>query len=194
MATYDYTASSYHTDFSGNLDSLHDFIAADATVGSKFMDVCWHAGSGIITAKFSSALDGGEQTALTAVFDDWELKDVKQRLFVRVDAKARDNISTGPGFEWTASSGNYLSLTTNAQLKWLALYNIRTSLSYPVKVRTKDDKTQVSLANATAVADAYAAGMAEVVSLLNAAQVVKNNVNNAADVAAANAAAADYLS
>ena len=191
--SYDYTAGSYHNAFTGSLDALCDAIEADATIGSGFENAHYKVSTDTITVLFASALDGAGQTALDNIFGAWELEDTKQVLFVAIDAKVRDKMATEKHFEWPASSGNYHSLSANAQLKWLGMYNTRTSLTYPFKIRTRDDKTQVSLADAAAVASAYDAGAAEVVTLLTAAEDVKNDVEAAADVAAANAAAASYL-
>lgn len=191
--SYNYTAGSYHNTFAGPLDALCTAIEADATIGSGFEDAHYTVGTDTIFCWFASALDGAGQTALDNIFAAWELEDTKQRLFVAIDAKVRDKIQTEKHFEWPTSSGNYHSLSTNSQLKWLGMYNTRTSLTYPFKIRTRDDKTQVSLADAAAVASAYDAGAAEIVTLLTAAEDVKNDVEGAADVDAANAAAASYL-
>lgn len=191
--SYNYTASTYHSSFTGPLDALCVAISAEATIGSGFEIASYDASTDTVTVSFASALDGPGQTALDDIFDAWELEDTKQGLFVAIDAKVRSKIADEDHFEWPASSGNYHSLSANAQLKWLGMYNTRTSLTYPFKVRTRNDKTQVSLADATAVANAYAAATAELLTLLTAAEDVKNNVEAAATVAAANAAAAAYL-
>ena len=121
------------------------------------------------------------------------LDSFKAKLFVDIDTKADSDVKDGPGFEYPGSSGNFMSLGERGQLKWLALYSGRASLVYPVKVRTKDNKTRVSLADSAAIQAAIDASVVALRVILDAAEDAKENVQQASTIAAAQTAADAYL-
>lgn len=186
-----YSLATYNPGHDGHLDLFESAIKADVDLLAKYAYA--ESGAGSVVAVFTSALSGAEKTDLDAIVTTWGLDDTKRRLFGLIDAKANSNIMDGSGFEYPAASGNYLSLSANAQLKWSALCEGRSSLTYPLKVRTKDDTTQVSLADAAAVGTAQNAALAEIRTLLDPAEDAKDNVQAAATIAAAQAAADVYL-
>ncbi len=187
-----YKAGSYQTNFDGRLDLLDAAIKASALAG-KYLYIGFESETDDIDVHFSEALDAGEKTTLDGLMTTWGLGDTQSRLFKQIDAKASGLVTNGPGFEWPASSGQFISLSVMAQLKWMGMYSAKASLAYPIKTRTKDDKTQIVLADAADVQSAYDTAVIAVRAILDPAQDAKEDVNTATTVAEAEAAAAAYL-
>ncbi len=191
MFPKNYDVATYNPNHDGELSLLVSAVQADGPLAAKYAYCGGETGDVIVY--FSMDLTGGEQTNLDAIVTTWGLDDAKRRLYELIDAKASDNIINGVGFEYPVSSGQWLSLTTSGQIKWQGFYLNRTNLTYPLLVRTKDDGTQVSLADAAAVVSAMDAMVTEIESLLTPAQDAKHNVEAAGTIAAAQTAADTYL-
>lgn len=132
-----------------------------------------------------AVIDGGEQIAT-----------VKQDLIDRINVLTESKIHDGPGFEYPQGSGKFYSLSENAQAKWIGLEVGRAAIDYvndPPTVRTKDDQITTILTSSDMVHAMYLTGLATVKAYLKAGGIVKDAVRDAATIAAARAAAEDYL-
>lgn len=140
------------------------------------------SGSGSIVSKTATE----KQAAIDA-----QLAPLKASLVKRIDEMVAGKIAEG-SFEHPASSGNLFSITTTAQVKWIGLYSARDLMVYPMKVYTKDDSTEYSIADAAEVAIIYGLAVGTVRALLDAATDAKTATLAAADADGALAAFEAY--
>jgi len=146
-----------------------------------------------------SELTPGELTTLQTIYNtSWQpfsLDLYKLSLMVEMERHCGFIIEEGPGFEYPPASGQFLSTTRLGQLKWTNLNAIRSEpgITYPLVVRTKDNKTQVSLADAAAINAAYLIMAKTVMGYLESLSQAKEAVWSALDAAGAKAACDAYL-
>jgi hypothetical protein len=136
-------------------------------------------------------LDAGQQTTLDTTItnhDPTGRRLDEAPLMVAIDRQCRRNLAALT----FSHGGNTFSLSANAQRKWLLLQQSAAALTYPVKVRTVDDRIEVSLADAQAVQDHVDALTLALVAEIDACNVAKANVIAAADLPAAKTAARAY--
>lgn len=93
-----------------------------------------------------------------------------------VDSRSASLIAQGFTYQ-----GTVLSASESAQLKWLGAYNSRDALTYPLLVPSLDNQTFISLADAQAVADVYAAAVNRVQQVLTEGAALKQQIVQAAD-------------
>lgn len=86
------------------------------------------------------------------VVDD--LTELRAHYLKTIDDQTKERI-LGGSFEWPAASGQFFSLTQNAQLSWQNLMLAKDALDYPVRIRTKDDKAECLLNSAEDVTLAF---------------------------------------
>lgn len=121
------------------------------------------------------------------------LPSVQQELIKQIDAEAENRIHNGQGFEWPPTSGQYFSLSANAQTKWVGLMVSKDFLTYPLVVPTSDDNVFYSVADATEAQNMYLTASDTIKTLLGEATTAKQNVKAATTIADAQAAADAYL-
>ncbi len=102
-----------------------------------------------------------------------ELATLKERYINQVDALSEARIIDGPGFEWPADSGNFFSLSMNAQIKWMGLFAAREVMEYPLTVPTKDDGGVYSITGADDVVGIYGTVVGTVRAILDASTEAK---------------------
>ena len=117
----------------------------------------------------------------------------KERLMEQVDDHCCDDVIGGCGFEWPDESGNMLSASCKAQQKWTSMYVYRANLSYPFYIRTKDDKTRLTVSNQADVESLYGANINYMFTCVALAEAAKHNIWTAETEAAAQAAYDDYM-
>lgn len=98
---------------------------------------------------------------------------IDQRTRVLIDA----------GFEYPAASGQFFSLSPEAQAALASLHTRRLSLSYPVRFNTVDDAAAVSLPDAVALDAFHAASVAAIRSARDGGTTLKDQVRAATTVA-----------
>lgn len=117
----------------------------------------------------------------------------KERLILAVDAKISERIHSGAGFEWPPSSGQFFSLSTNAQIKWVGLMVAKDFITYPLTVPTKDDNIFYTIQDATEAQNMYLTATNTVKTYIADGTSVKRIVREAATISEAQAAADTYL-
>lgn len=103
----------------------------------------------------------------------------KARLTQFIDEQTESDIHNGPGFEWPPASGQFFSLSSNAQTKWLGMRVASAQFDYvldPPKVRTKDDLVEYTLTSAVEVEMATAVALNTVRMALTAGREAKGLV------------------
>ena len=114
----------------------------------------------------------------------------RARLHTKVDQRTRELIAMG--FEYPESSGQFFSLSIEAQSTWSNGYNARSFLSYPVMVTTMDEQIDVTLADAAEITAFYTAMVTTARGYIDSGRALKNAVRDAdADQDAINTAAED---
>jgi hypothetical protein len=105
---------------------------------------------------------------------------LRQDFYERVDARTRELI--GGGFEYPVTSGQFFSLSAEAQRKWTAMYTARNLVSYPVFVVTADEQTTVELSEATDVQDFFTQMVNTVREHIDTGRVLKNTLRDLSTV------------
>lgn len=111
-----------------------------------------------------------------------------------IDATTKARILAS-GFEYPPGSGQVFSTSEAAQGNWTALYTVRDVIDYaadPPKVRTRDDRIEVTFTSAAEVEAAFLTGFATINGVRKAGMAAKAGVIAAADYPAANSIAAAY--
>ena len=103
-----------------------------------------------VQVHYDAELTAQQQTDLAAVVaaHDADVRTVEEAPIMRIlDAECTLRVRRAT-FSY---GGNEFSMSDAAQRKWLLLHVAQGSLTYPVTVRTADDRTAVSLPDAAAV-------------------------------------------
>lgn len=123
-----------------------------------------------------------------------ELDTLKQTLVDQIDIEVEKRIHGGEGFEWPPSSGQYFSLSANAQNKWIGLMVAKDFISFPLVVPTRHDDVFHAIQNATEAQNMYLTAANTVKTYLALATTAKENIREASTEAEALAAADAYFS
>jgi hypothetical protein len=119
-----------------------------------------------------------------------------------IDDEAERRIHAGPGFEYPAASGQFFSLSANAQAKWNAVMGsaqavlvgiVPAEQIYPFRVRTKDDLIEFTCPDASTAMAMCLTAIGTAQAHLAACRMAKGEVLAAADLAAARAAFDAYM-
>lgn len=103
----------------------------------------------------------------------------KTRLLTYIDERTEYEITNGPGFEWPPASGQFFSLSMNAQTKWLGMMAAAAFFDYvndPPKVRTKDDRIEYTLTSQVEVVQATTTALEAVRAFLTTGRIDKGIV------------------
>jgi hypothetical protein len=119
-----------------------------------------------------------------AVIDAAELAQVKLGNLSIVNDAGEAYIVRGPGVEFPPGSGKYLSVSQNAQLKWMALATVADQWealgnTYPIRVRTIDDADYIDVSTADEVKAIFAIIASFISRVLAGLEVVKAAINAA---------------
>lgn len=133
-----------------------------------------------------------------ADLDAAELAQVKLDNLSIVNDAGEAYIVRGPGVEFPPGSGLYLSVSQNAQLKWMGLAAIADQWeamgrTYPIRVRTIDDATYIDVPDADSVRAAFATMANFINQVLEGSEVVKAAINVATTKEEVLAATEAYL-
>lgn len=127
------------------------------------------------------------------VVDAAELAEVKKAARAYIDDECERRIHDGPGFEYPPTSGQFFSLSANAQIKWVGLAVGADYQSYPLTVMTVDDSVSYDIQDANEARTMYALAAGAVKDYLALATIAKVTVNAATTEADVAAAVNDYL-
>ena len=135
-------------------------------------------------------LSGPQQTTLTGVVTAHSAssRDDSARL-ARVNVHLAELIE---GDTFTAG-GNVFAMDLASQAAWVALQSGVAGLTFPITMRTADNLTAASLANAAALTAGCDAMALQVEARRNVASTAQTNIIAAASAAAANTVLAAYL-
>lgn len=131
-------------------------------------------------------------------FDAAELAQIKLDNLSIVNDAGEAYIVRGPGVEFPPGSGKYLSVSQNAQLKWMGLSAIADQWeaigrTYPIRVRTIDDADYVDIPDADSVRVVFATMANFINQVLDGSEVVKAAINAATTKEGVLAATKAYL-
>lgn len=134
-----------------------------------------------------------------AAIDAAELEQVKLDNLSIVNDAGEAYIVRGPGVEFPPGSGKYLSVSQNAQLKWMGLAAVADQWvamgrTYPIRVRTIDDADYIDVPDADSVRAVFATMANFISQVLDGSEVVKAAINSATTKEEVLAATAAYLS
>ena len=121
------------------------------------------------------------------------LMDLQHKLIKEIDEVVSDQIHSGLGFEWPPASGNFFSLSANAQTKWMGLMVSKDFLTFPMTVPTIDDHAFHDIADATEAQNMYLTASNVIKTWMGDATAAKQNVEATTTLAAAQVAADAYL-
>lgn len=132
-------------------------------------------------AEFNLVLKSPEELA---PIDAAELGKIKLESLSIVNAAGEAYIVRGPGVEFPSGSGRYLSVSQNAQLKWMALVTVADQWealgnTYPIRVRTIDDADYLDVSTADEVKAIFAIMASFISRVLDGLEVVKAAINAA---------------
>ena len=133
-----------------------------------------------------------------ALLDAVELTQFKLDQLSIVNDAGEAYIVRGPGVEFPPGSGLYLSVSQNAQLKWMGLAAVADQWeamghTYPIRVRTIDDATFVDVGTAGEVKAVFATMASFINQVLDGSEVVKAAINVATTKEEVLAATTAYL-
>jgi len=119
-----------------------------------------------------------KSTEEIAAIEATELTNIKLQYLSIVNNAGEAYIIRGPGVEFPPGSGKYLSVSTNAQLKWMGWASVADQwelmgMSYPFTVRTIDDSDYISINNADEVRAVFGTMAQFIASVLGGSEVVK---------------------
>jgi hypothetical protein len=103
--------------------------------------------------------------------------ELKKKRYKDIDNKTRELIAAG--FEYPSSSGQFFSLSSEAQIKWIGMFVAKDILSYPVVVRTADEQTDVSLTDAADMTAFYTEMVTTVRSHIDSGRALKGTLRDA---------------
>jgi hypothetical protein len=117
-----------------------------------------------------------------AIIEAAELTQVKLDYLSIVNDAGEAYIVRGPGVEYPPGSGMYLSVSQNAQLKWMGLAAIADQWeamgrTWPIRVRTIDDSYYVDVSTANDVKTVFAMMANFINQVLDGSEVVKVAIN-----------------
>jgi hypothetical protein len=117
-----------------------------------------------------------------AIIDAAEFEQFKLNQLSIVNDAGEAYIIRGPGVEFPPGSGTYLSVSQNAQLKWMGLAVVADQweamgCTYPIRVRTIDDATYVDIPDAESVRTVFAMMANFISQVLDRSEVVKAAIN-----------------
>ncbi len=148
----------------------------------------WKVDTGAIVVMLQAEKDTVDASILHAF---------KEKMDKLIDLKINDSIHNGPGFEWPPASGNFFSMSANAQTKWIGAMLLKdfmtTQDAYPLTVPTIDDHTFYDIVDAAELANVYYTVSGTIKELVAAGTTAKQNVENATTIPAAQTAADAYL-
>ena len=194
---WDIPDNPYHIDSYGNPIPLAKEVEA-ALPGMPFTLRCDGTQA---TFSFDSTLSPSEETTLNNTVEthrldtEGDLDGVKLSAITSIDTDVQNRIINGTGYEYPPLSGKYLSLSLPAQIKINGLFNAKdfTSFSYPINVRTKDDKQRVTINDSVEATNMFDAAVDAVRILLDVAEQAKEDVMNSTSKAAVDAILTTYL-
>lgn len=113
-----------------------------------------------------------------------ELGQTKLEHLAMVNNAVESYIVKGPGVEFPPRSGVYLSVSQNAQLKWMGLAAVADQWedlgnTYPIRVRNIDDSSYIDVNNADEIRFVSFAMTQFIAKVLEGSEVVKTNINAA---------------
>jgi hypothetical protein len=116
------------------------------------------------------------------IIDAAELAQVKLDNLSIVNNAGEAYIVRGPGVEFPPGSGKYLSVSQNAQLKWMTLATMADQWetlghTYPIRVRTIDDADYLDVSTADEVKAIFAVIASFISQVLDGLEVVKTAIN-----------------
>ena len=171
-------------------------LVAAAFPSYPFTISCSGTGASAITISFpDNTLTAPEEATLSAEVAAWDpalLDRAKDDIFRKVDVETQRRIDAG--FEYPASSGKFFSLGHEGQLNLLAMHVRAAVITYPHLMLTIDSRDSHLVLTAVDALAMVEAGLAAKEAVLAGGRSVKVNVLAAVDLAAAEAAAATWLS
>lgn len=132
------------------------------------------------------------------VVDTINLDDVRTKYLTLVNNAGEAYIVKGPGVEFPVGSGKFLSVSTNAQLKWMGWVSVADiwtlmGMSYPFRVRTIDDSDYVEIHNSDEVREVFALMAGFITTVLAGSETAKAAITEATTEEEVIAAANAYL-
>ena len=132
-------------------------------------------------SEFNLVLKSPEELAKV---DADELGQTKLEHLAMVNNAVESYIVKGPGVEFPPRSGVYLSVSQNAQLKWMGLAAVADQWedlgnTYPIRVRNIDDSSYIDVNNADEIRFVSFAMTQFIAKVLEGSEVVKTNINAA---------------
>jgi hypothetical protein len=132
------------------------------------------------------------------LIDAAELVQIKLDNLSIVNDAGEAYIIRGPGVEFPPGSGKYLSVSQNAQLKWMGLAAVADQWeamgrTYPIRVRTIDDADYIDVPGAESVRAVFAMMANFISQVLDGSEVVKAAINVATTKEEVVAATEAYL-
>lgn len=133
-----------------------------------------------------------------ASIDAAELGQIKLDNLSIVNDAGEAYIVRGPGVEFPPGSEKYLSVSQNAQLKWMGLAAVADQWeamgrTYPIRVRTIDDADYIDVPDADSVRAVFATMANFISQVLDGSEVVKAAINVATTKEEVVAATEAYL-
>jgi len=130
-------------------------------------------------AEFNLVMKSSDELA---AIDAAELVQVKLDNLSIVNDAGEAYIVRGPGVEFPPGSGKYLSVSQNAQLKWMGLAAVADQWeamgrTYPIRVRTIDDADYIDVPDADSVRAVFAMMANFISQVLDGSEVVKAAIN-----------------
>ena len=116
-----------------------------------------------------------------SVVNSNKLAELRLKYLSIVNSACEEYIIKGPGVEFPVGSGKRLSVSTNAQIKWMGWVGIADQweamgMSYPFKVRTVDDSDFVEINNADDVRMVFALMAQFIAAVLGFSEIVKSEI------------------
>lgn len=180
-----FPAYTISTDVGGALSEgqLHEEILAAGPYDSNFLGVTASPDEDSLTTLFDGPISAGNETTVDGVLaaHDHTLDMSKAAKKDAINSKTRSLISQG--FEYPAASGTFYSLSRNAQMSINTANGNRSDLNYPVKWDSKDDMSDISFANASALHAFGVASAETIVGHRESGRALKATVRVATTVA-----------
>lgn len=120
-----------------------------------------------------------------------DIEEFKKYLCSVADKECASRIKDS-GFEWPAGSGNWFSLSLEAQMKWFGMDTTRDVQAYPMSVSMLTELVY-DISDAGELHDMYLTAMAAVKAHVGSCVVAKESIMSASDRTAAQAACDAYV-
>jgi len=102
---------------------------------------------------------------------------LKQERYVEIDARTKELIAVG--FEFPPSSGQFFSMSKEAQIRIHGCDYARDLLTYPLKWQTLDDSGQLSITDAAAMHNFFLTALGTLRSVIDSGTDLKEQIADA---------------